>query len=188
MDSRDKKTHLELLSPAGSRESLIAAVQNGADAVYMGGGNFNARRNAKNFSEDELFEAIDYCHINKRKCYITVNTLYFDRELKSVLDFARKLYEQGADALIVQDLGLVYELRRLMPGLELHASTQFAVHNEYGLETIKKLGLTRAVLSRETSISELRRLSGLNTGVELEVFGHGALFTLRSQVRWANRY
>ena len=73
MDSRDKKTHLELLSPAGSRESLIAAVQNGADAVYMGGGNFNARRNAKNFSEDELFEAIDYCHINKRKCYITVN-------------------------------------------------------------------------------------------------------------------
>ncbi len=175
MDSRDKKTHLELLSPAGSRESLIAAVQNGADAVYMGGGNFNARRNAKNFSEDELFEAIDYCHINKRKCYITVNTLYFDRELKSVLDFARKLYEQGADALIVQDLGLVYELRRLMPGLELHASTQFAVHNEYGLETIKKLGLTRAVLSRETSISELRRLSGLNTGVELEVFGHGAL-------------
>ena len=166
---------MELLSPAGSYESMVAAVQNGADAVYMGGTMFNARRNAKNFDNSELERAIDYCHIRSARVYVTMNTLLFDREMESALRYAEFLYSIGADALIVQDMGLISELNRCIPEMELHASTQMGVHTEDGLMACRRLGLRRAVISREVSLDGLRRLSKAKTGVEIETFAHGAL-------------
>ena len=118
---------MTLLSPAGSRESLIAAVQNGADAVYLGGSAFNARRFAGNFSEEELLWAVDYCHARGVAVNVTFNTLLFDKELAAALSYGRFLYEAGVDAAIVQDLGLVRMLRSELPGLVLHASTQMGI-------------------------------------------------------------
>ncbi len=166
---------MELLSPAGSYESMVAAVQNGADSVYMGGTMFNARRNAKNFDDAELERAIDYCHIRSARAYVTMNTLVFDREMASALRYAEFLYRTGADALIVQDMGLISELSRRIPELELHASTQMGVHTEGGLRACRRLGLRRAVISREVSLDGLRGLSNAETGVEIEAFAHGAL-------------
>lgn len=166
---------MELLSPAGSYESMVAAVQNGADAVYMGGTMFNARRNAKNFDDSELERAIDYCHIRSARAYVTMNTLLFDREMASALRYAEFLYRIGADALIVQDAGLISELNVRIPDLELHASTQMGIHTEGGLRACRRLGLRRAVISREVSLEGLRRLSRAKTGVEIEAFAHGAL-------------
>ena len=166
---------LELLAPAGSTESLIAAVQNGADAVYLGGRRFNARRNAGNFDDDAMREAIAYCHVRNVKVYVTMNTLMFDRELPDAVEYAAALYSMGADAIIVQDTGFLTLVRKYVPDLELHASTQMGIHNSDGLAYCLGLGLKRAVLSRETSVSDMKRMSELNTGVELEAFGHGAL-------------
>ncbi|MDO4568575.1 MAG: DUF3656 domain-containing protein [Clostridia bacterium] len=174
MDSRDNGK-LELLAPAGSMESLVAALSNGADAVYMGGGDFNARRNARNFDDSELRAAIARCRLLGKRCYITVNTLLFERELEAAFSYCTSLYEYGADALIVQDMGLIRELRRRLPELELHASTQLGVHNADGLAVCRELGLARAVLAREVSVDAIRELSALDTGVELEAFAHGAL-------------
>ena len=166
---------IELLSPAGSIESLRAAVQNGADAVYMGGAMFNARRNAKNFDDAQMERAIAYCRLRGVKTYITMNTLLFDRELEDALKYAGFLYNAGADALIVQDLGLVKLLASELGKLPIHASTQMAVHNADGAERCRQLGITRVVLSRETSLERISEISARNTGVELEAFAHGAL-------------
>lgn len=165
---------MELLSPAGNMECLIAAVQNGADAVYFGGGNFNARRFADNFSGDALVHAVDYCHERGVRCYITLNTLLFDREIPSALDFAGELYRIGADAVLVQDLGLARVLRRELPGLKLHASTQMGIHELHGLEYCKHIGISRAVLAREVSLERIKFLAE-NSDVEIETFAHGAL-------------
>lgn len=165
---------MELLSPAGSMECLIAAVQNGADAVYFGGGNFNARRFADNFSGDALVYAVDYCHERGVRCYITLNTLLFDREIPFALDFAGELYRIGVDAVLVQDLGIARVLRRELPELTLHASTQMGIHELHGLEYCKHMGISRAVLAREVSLERIKFLAE-NSDVEIETFAHGAL-------------
>ena len=155
-------------------ECLIAAVRNGADAVYFGGGAYNARRGAKNFNENELKEAIDFCRLRRVKTNVTLNTLLFDRELAEALRFAAKLLALRADAVIVQDLGLAALIRRELPELTVHASTQMGIHDFGGLEYCEKNGIARAVLAREVPLSEIRRMHE-KSPVELEFFCHGAL-------------
>lgn len=155
-------------------ECLIAAVQNGADAVYFGGGSFNARRGAANFKGGELKEAIDYCRLRGVKTNITLNTLLFDRELKAAVDFAAELLSLRADAVIVQDIGLASILREELPELVLHASTQMGIHSLGGLRFCEENGIARAVLAREVSLNEIRRMHEASP-VELEFFCHGAL-------------
>ena len=165
---------MELLSPAGNMECLTAAVQNGADAVYFGGSMLNARRFADNFAGDKLRSAVDYCHERGVKAYITLNTLVFDRELFSALDFAEELYRCGTDAVLVQDLGLAALIRHRLPELTLHASTQMGIHDIGGLRYCESIGMKRAVLAREVSLEQIRSLAAAS-GIELEAFGHGAL-------------
>ena len=137
---------LELLSPAGSPEAVIAAVQNGADAVYMGLGIFNARRGAKNFDEEEFEKAVRYCRVRGCKVYVTMNTLVGDREMEKAAGLARRVSDLGASAILVQDLGLLSVLRKAVPDIPLHASTQMSIHNLAGVEAAAEMGLTRAVL------------------------------------------
>ena len=165
---------IELLSPAGSPEAIIAAVQNGADAVYMGMGNFNARRGAKNFNEEEFQRAMRYCRIRGCKVYVTMNTLVNDREIESALKTARLISEAGADGIIIQDLGLAAAIRQYLPDIPLHASTQMAIHNLKGVEAAAEMGMTRAVLARELSFEQIKYITQ-NSPIETEVFVHGAL-------------
>ena len=120
----------ELLSPAGNMETLIAACNNGADAVYVGGKAFGARAFAPNFSTSELKEAVKYCHLYGVKLYVTANTVVFENEIEEFLDYMKFLYEIGVDAVIMQDLGMINLVRRLIPNLEIHASTQINCHND----------------------------------------------------------
>ncbi len=165
---------IELLSPAGSPEAVIAAVQNGADAVYMGMGNFNARRGAKNFTGEEFERAVRYCHVRGCKVYVTLNTLINDREVESALQAARLASEVGADGIIIQDLGLIAAVRQYLPDIPLHASTQMSIHNLPGVEAAAELGMTRAVLARELSLDQIRFITQ-NSPIETEIFVHGAL-------------
>ena len=165
---------MELLSPAGSREALIAAVQNGADAVYFGGSMFNARRFAANFDDQSLISAIDYCHERGVKVNITLNTLLFDREMPKALKYAEFLCRTGADAAIVQDMGLISLIRKNIPELPLHASTQMGIHDMNGAREAEKLGLEQVVLSREVPLWEIGYIHN-NTPIALEAFAHGAL-------------
>ena len=165
---------LELLSPAGSPEGVIAAVQNGADAVYMGLGDFNARRGAKNFTNEEFEKAVSYCRIRGCKVYVVLNTLVSDRELPEALEAARLASRCGVDGVIIQDLGLVSILRRALPDLPLHASTQMSVHNLEGAKAAAAMGLSRVVLARELSLEEIKCISQ-NSPIETEIFVHGAL-------------
>lgn len=169
-----RKHKFELLAPAGSFESLKAAIQNGADAVYLGGGKFNARINADNFTGEDLAKAIDYVHERGKKIYITLNTLLKDEELNQALEFARYIYHQGADAVIIQDLGLLRLLNKYLPDLEIHASTQTTTVDHRTISELEKLGVKRVVLARELSYDEIKNIS-LNSNIELEVFVHGAL-------------
>ena len=164
----------ELLSPAGSYEAMVAAVQSGADAVYLGAGAFNARAFAKNFSLDELASTVDYCHARGVSVHVTMNTLLLDKELESALKTARELYCLGVDALIVQDIGLISELKKELPDFPLHASTQMTMHDENGVIAAKNLGMSRVVLAREVSIEGIKRIYA-NTGFPLEVFVGGAM-------------
>lgn len=165
---------IELLAPGGSRESVIAAVQSGADAIYLGGTKFSARAYASNFDEEDMVWVVEYAHKYDVKIYVTINTLLKDEELRDALDYVLKLYELGVDALIVQDLGLVSLLRTYFPYFELHGSTQMTVHNGEGALFIEGLGIQRVVLSRELSLEEIKYISK-DLGVETEVFVHGAL-------------
>ncbi len=165
---------LELLSPAGSPEAVVAAVQNGADAVYMGLGIFNARRGAKNFSDEELERAVRYCRIRDCKVYVTMNTLVGDREMEQAASLARRVSELGADAILVQDLGLLSVLRQAVPDIPLHASTQMSIHNLAGVEAAAEMGLTRAVLARELSLEQIKFITK-HASIETEIFVHGAL-------------
>ncbi|MBQ3757551.1 MAG: U32 family peptidase [Oscillospiraceae bacterium] len=165
---------MELLSPAGSPEAVIAAVQNGADAVYLGFGDFNARRSAHNFTPDEFEKAVRYCRLRNCKVYVTLNTLVNDREMTAAVNAARMASEKGADAILVQDFGLAKVLRRTVPDIPLHASTQMSIHNLAGAEAAAQLGMTRIVLARELSLEEIRFISK-HCSAETEVFVHGAL-------------
>ena len=165
---------MELLSPAGSPEAVIAAVQNGADAVYLGFGDFNARRSAHNFTPDEFEKAVRYCRLRNCKVYVTLNTLVNDREMTAAVNAARMASEKGADAILVQDFGLAKVLRRTVPDIPLHASTQMSIHNLAGAEAAAQLGMTRIVLARELSLEEIRFISK-HCSTETEVFVHGAL-------------
>ncbi|MEG0282931.1 MAG: U32 family peptidase [Clostridia bacterium] len=164
----------ELLAPAGNMEMLKAAVENGADAVYMGLRNFNARAMSANFTLEEYIEAIKYAHLRNVKVYLTLNTLIYDEELPEALNDLITLYENGLDACIVQDLGLALNIKKVLPDLPLHASTQMTIHNIKQLKLLEKLGYKRAVLARELTIEEIREICK-NTTLEIEVFVHGAL-------------
>lgn len=166
--------NIELLAPVGSMESLYAAVQNGADAVYLGGKVFSARQYANNFDYEELEEAVDYAHLRGVKVYVTVNILMDDLELDQAIDYINFLYNIDVDGLIVQDMGLAFLVKELFPRFELHGSTQMTVNNLEGALFLEKLGFTRVVLARETSIEEIRRIKE-NSSIELEGFIHGAL-------------
>lgn len=165
---------LELLSPAGSPEAVVAAVQSGADAVYMGFGGFNARRGAKNFTDEEFAAAVEYCRVRGCKVYVTLNTLVSDRELPEALKLATRASDLGADAIIVQDLGLAAALHQALPDIKLHASTQMSVHNLAGVQAAAEMGITRVVLARELSSSQIAHIAA-NAPIEVEVFVHGAL-------------
>ncbi|MEG0641989.1 MAG: U32 family peptidase, partial [Clostridium sp.] len=164
----------EILSPAGNPECLRAAVLNGADAVYIGGSEFSARKYASNFSREEIIEAVRYCHSYNVKLYVTINTVLDNNELIEALDYASFLYQIGIDAVIVQDIGFLKLLRQHLPALEVHASTQMTVHNLYGVNLLYNMGVKRVVLARELSIKEIKYIKD-NTKAELEVFVHGAL-------------
>lgn len=163
---------MELLAPAGSPEALVAAVQGGADAVYLGFGPLNARRNAKNFTEEQLEEAVAYCHLRGVRVYLTLNTLLQNRELALAAETGALAARLGIDAILVQDLGVAKLLRETCPDVPLHASTQMTVHDLAGIQACADLGMTRVVLSREMSGEAIQYLCE-KSPVELEVFGHG---------------
>lgn len=165
---------MELLSPAGSYESAVAAVQNGADAIYLGSGKFNARRNAANFDDNSLRSTVDYCHLRGVKVYLTLNTLLSDQELPQAAKLVRFCSDIGVDALIVQDLGAVRMIRQVAPDLPIHGSTQMTVHNLDGVLACAALGLERVVLARELSRQQIRSICR-HSPIEIEVFVHGAL-------------
>ena len=168
------KNKIEILAPAGSFESLIAAVRSGADAVYLGAKDFSARASAQNFSLEELKKAISYCHIRNVKVYLTVNTLMFDSELENALELIRMAYISGIDAVIVQDIGLASLIKKHFPHLRLHGSTQMSIHTPSGAKALYEIGFSRVVLSRELSLKEIREIAEF-CPIELEVFVHGAL-------------
>jgi len=165
---------LEILAPCGSRESVLAAVRCGANAVYLGTKDFNARRNAKNFDDTELYEIISYCHARNVRVYITVNTLVSDSEMQTAYKTVETALRFGADGFIVQDLGLAKMIRECFPTARLHASTQCSVATPDGFNKLKELGFCRAVLPREMSLEEIKDIRS-KTDLELEIFVHGAL-------------
>jgi collagenase-like PrtC family protease len=164
---------IELLAPAGSPSSLKAAVEAGADAVYMGSV-WNARMRARNFTREELAKAIRYCHDSSVKAYITLNTLIFQNELKQIEEYLKFIYEYGADAVIVQDLGVAAIANEIGNDMELHASTQMSTHNSKTAKILKSMGFSRAILARELSLEQASAI-GKNAGIDTEVFCHGAL-------------
>ena len=164
----------EVLAPAGSYESMRAAFNAGADAVYIGGRQFGARAYADNTTDDELLSAIDYAHLQGKSLYLTVNTLVKDRELEELRRWMKPLYEAGLDAAIVQDMGVFSMLRSEFPLLDIHASTQMTVTGPDGARMLKKLGATRVVPARELTVGELKEIYDA-TGMEVEAFIHGAL-------------
>lgn len=165
---------LELLSPAGSMEAVYAAVQNGADAVYLGYGDFNARRNAKNFTKEEVASAVSYCHVRDTKVFLTLNTLLTDREMEGAAQLAAEASGIGVDAVLVQDLGVARMLRQTAPDLPIHASTQMTIHSLDGVLRAAELGMSRVVLSRELGRDQIAYICQ-HSPIEIEVFAHGAL-------------
>ena len=162
----------EILAPVGAEGSLEAAVYAGADAVYFGAGACNARRNAGQFTGERLIEAVRFCHAHGVSVHVTVNTLVRDEERKDVADTLTEIAESGADAIIVQDLTVMRLARQICPSLQLHASTQMAVHNVSGVKMLEDLGFSRAVLARELSIDEIRAIRE-QTHAELNVLIFG---------------
>ena len=156
-------------------DSVIAAVRSGADAVYIGAKHFSARASAHNFDDDELRECVRYCHQRGVKAYLALNTLIFDDEMQRALDLAGSAALADIDAIIIQDMGLVSLIKKAIPDLPLHASTQMTVHTPYGAKALYELGFKRVVVSREMSLDEIREIRRTCPEVELEVFVHGAL-------------
>ena len=165
---------IEILSPAGSYAAFEAALKAGADAVYIGGSRFGARAYAENFAEEELIRAIREAHFYGRKLYLTVNTLLKEDEIDSLYDYLAPFYENGLDAVIVQDMGVVEYIRRYFPDLDIHASTQMTITGALGAQFVESQGITRVVPARELSLEEIRRIRQ-KTDLEIECFVHGAL-------------
>ena len=165
---------LELLSPAGSMEALRAAVQNGANAVYLGVGNLNARQSAKNFTPQTLVDAVKYCHVRGVDVHLTLNTLVSDREMKEAAELIRHAAQYNIDAFIVQDLGVAQLCRQIAPHISIHGSTQMTIHSLPGVQLCAAMGMKRVVLSRELSREEIQYICA-NSPIEIEVFAHGAL-------------
>ena len=165
---------LELLAPAGSMEALRAAVQNGANAVYLGSGQFNARQSAKNFTTQALMEAVKYCHVRGVAVHLTLNTLVSDKETPALIDLIRQAAQCDVDAFIVQDLGVVQLCKQIAPHIPIHGSTQMTVHSLPGVLLCAAWGMSRVVLSRELSRDEIAYICQ-NSPIEIEVFAHGAL-------------
>ena len=175
-----RKTALpELLAPAGDMECLYAAVAAGADAIYVGGKRFGARAFAKNFDIDELASAVRYCHLHGVRLYVTINTLIEDKEMPEALEYAAELYRAGVDALIAADIGLISAIRRYIPDMEIHASTQMSLHSAMGVDMAAELGISRAVVARELPLSDIKAVVE-GSKCEIEVFLHGALCVCHS--------
>lgn len=165
---------IELLAPAGSMESMIAAVNNGADAIYLGGSKFSARAYASNFDDKMMEEAVDYAHTYGLKVYVTINTLIKENEFQEAMDYIGFLYRIGVDALIIQDVGIVNKMREDYPDFEIHASTQMSIHNGEGALFFRDNGFLRIVLSRELTLEDIKYISK-TLDIETEIFVHGAL-------------
>lgn len=162
----------ELLSPVGNKECLYAAIHNGADAIYLGGKLFGARKFAGNFTNEELKEVVEYAHLYGVKVYVTVNTIIYNDEVDSLIKYVDYLYLIGVDALIMQDIGMISLVRERYPDLEINASTQIHNHNNYAISLLKELGIKKIVFDRELSLKEIE---SLDNSIEKEVFIHGAL-------------
>lgn len=162
----------ELLSPAGNMESLKYAIHAGADAVYLAGKKFGARAFAQNFTNKELIEAINYCHLYGVKIYVTLNTIVFESEIEYFLENVNFLYENGVDAVIVQDIGMINLIRKYFKDLDIHVSTQMHTINNYGVKLLKEMNVKRVVLAREMSLEEIKNI---DKDIETEIFIHGAL-------------
>lgn len=175
MLNADKK--IELLAPAGNFKALQAAVCAGANAVYLGLDHFNARRGADNFTIKTLKSACDYAHLRGVKIYLTLNIIVFEKEFNDAMQMAYNAADAGIDAFIVQDVGLADAIKKEIPHVPLHISTQMNVHDQAGLQFVAKLGADRVCLAREMSIDEIAKLNetAKSLNVELECFGHGAL-------------
>ena len=165
---------VEVLAPCGSFEALEAAIYSGADAVYLGGEKFGARAYASNFNEEELIRALNFVHLHGKKLYLTVNTLIKESELKDLYDYLKKPYQHGLDAVIVQDFGLASYIKKYFPDMDLHVSTQATVTGVSSAMLCKSFGASRIVPARELSLEEIRDIKS-STGLEIEVFVHGAL-------------
>ena len=167
------KGKIELLAPAGSLDAFYAAINNGADAIYLSGNKYGARAYADNFDEYEIINLIKTAHLLNVKVYVTVNTLIKDKEMEDCLSYVKVLYENNVDAILVQDIGLASLLRKVFPGLTLHASTQMNIHSLEEAQILKDLGFKRIVLARELALDEIKKIIN-NVDIEIEVFGHGA--------------
>ena len=164
----------EILAPAGSMESLIAGVRSGANAIYLGGKMFNARRNAGNFDNEELKNAVEYCHKRGVKVYLTLNIIVSDDELESAYNTVKHALSVGIDAFIIQDIGVAKMIKEHFPQARLHGSTQMSIMSPAGAQYAKELGFSRIVLPREMSLDEIKEIKE-STDLELELFVHGAL-------------
>ena len=162
----------ELLSPAGDFETLKQAIHNGCDAVYIGGKKFGARKFAPNFDNDEIIKAVKYAHLYGVKVYVTVNTIIYEEEINDLLEYITFLHKSNVDAVIMQDIGMIKLVRKVLPNLDIHVSTQAHTHNIEQIRLLEKLGVTRIVVAREMSIDEINKL---DTNLEIEAFIHGAL-------------
>lgn len=165
---------MELLAPVGSMDSMVSALNNGCDAIYLGGKDFNARQNANNFTNDELKDIINYCHLRGVKVNLTLNILYKEKEIQNVLNFVSEIYSYGIDALIIQDIGIFNLIKTHLKDVALHSSTQMTIHNIEGVRFLKDLGFKRVVLSRELSLEEIEDITQ-NVNIEIEAFVHGAI-------------
>ena len=168
------KKRVELLAPAGNFDCVKAAVQNGADAIYLGFSAYSARASAENFTLEELKKAIEYAHVRNVKIHLALNTLIKNNEFDDALSIAAKAYEYGVDAIIVQDLGFAMALIKNFPKLPVHGSTQMTINNLNGVKVLERLGFERVVLAREVSLEEIDYICR-NTNIEIETFVHGAL-------------
>lgn len=168
------RSDIELLAPVGSFDALVAAVQNGANAVYLGGKEFSARASANNFDRDEMVEAVKYCHIRGVRVFVTVNTIIKENEVEDFLEYVKFLYMATVDAVILQDIGMARLIHSIMPDFELHSSTQMTAHSLKDVLFLKEVGFKRVVLARELDVDEIEYIAN-NSGVDIEVFVHGAL-------------
>ena len=166
--------NFEILAPAGSQESLVAGVRCGANAVYLGGKVLNARRNAGNFNDEELENAVRYCHQRGVKVYLTMNTLCRDNEMDEAYNLVKKALSFGVDAFIVQDIGVIKMIKSCFPNARIHGSTQMSISTPEGVRALKEMGISRVVLPREMTVEEIAEIRE-KTDLELEMFIHGAL-------------